>query len=113
VAITCETNARATGRTTRMLMRAVCAVASGKRVIIVSPSRSNVLYMQGILRDAGYDADGVRFVTVDGVRSLAQQAFPDSVRFFYDHAALDAAMQGDSGHWEVRRVLDEKGLLAE
>jgi endonuclease V-like protein UPF0215 family len=104
-----EDNARATGRTSRMLFRAVCAVASGKPVIVVSPSRSNMEYMKGLLKTAGFDNPNLRFVTFEGVQPLT--SLPGTVRFFYDHAAVDAAIHTE--YFEARRVLESRGMLAE
>jgi hypothetical protein len=109
VPIQYEDNARATGRTTRMLMRAVCAVASGKPVIVVSPNASQMRYMKELLKNAGFDNPNLRFVLFDGVRPLTE--LPGSVRFFYDHAAVDAAIHTE--HFAWRTVLIDRDMLAE
>jgi hypothetical protein len=105
--------ARATGRTHRMLMRALCAVASGNPVILVSPNRSQLMYMQQVLRDAGLKPTAnVKFMTVEGARPFADRPIPREVRFFYDHAALDTIEIG-SPDWAARSCLQDRGVLAE
>jgi hypothetical protein len=106
-------NSRGTGRTTRMLFRAMCAVASGKQVILVSPHASMTHYMQKVLRDAGLEpTDKVKFVTLPVARAFADRPIPRDVRFFYDHVALDAIEIGGAD-WAARSLLQDRGVLAE
>jgi hypothetical protein len=107
-------NLRNTGRTTRMLFRAMCAVANGKQVVLVSPHASMTHYLQRLLMDAGLEptTDKVKFLTLPGVRPFTDRPIPRDVRFFYDHAALDRIEIG-SPDWAARSCLQDRGVLAE
>jgi hypothetical protein len=107
-------NNRATGRTTRMLFRAMCAVANGKQVILVSPHASMTHYLQRLLMDAGLEptTDKVKFVTLTGTIALADRPLPRNAQFFYDHAAHDAIRAGSREHAAFSCLL-ERGVLAE
>jgi hypothetical protein len=109
-------NLRNTGRTTQMLFRAMCAVASGKRVVAVGPNRSQVMYMQDVLHRAGLavvkNNAPVRFVTLESLRVVANAPIPPDVRFYYDHAALDRIEIGGLD-WVARSYLQARGVLAE